>query len=209
LEVMLIRLRWYAAYPLSLRHIGEMVGRGLFVDHATVHRWAIKTLPILVGCFAGASVRSPQVGGWTRSTSRSAEDGSICTGRSTAKAARSSFAGIAVARVTGTRAHVVFITAFGHFAVQAFEEGAVYYLLKPLDPSRLARALRRVKDRLTRPPADLSGLLEQLQRGPASERLRWIAVLHGRDVQLITIEDICYFRADRSTSGSSRPKANR
>jgi DNA-binding LytR/AlgR family response regulator len=103
--------------------------------------------------------------------------------------------GIEVARLTGTRAHVVFITAFDHYAIQAFEEGAVDYLLKPLDASRLARALRRVKDRLTRPPADLSGLLEQLQRKSA-ERLRWITVLHGRDVQLITIEDVCYFRAD-------------
>ena len=104
--------------------------------------------------------------------------------------------GVEVARVMGTRAHVVFITAFDQYAVQAFEEGAVDYLLKPLDPARLARALRRVKDRLTRPPADLSGLLEQLQRGPAADRLRWITVLHGRDVQLITVEDVLYFRAD-------------
>ncbi|WP_280155955.1 LytTR family DNA-binding domain-containing protein [Piscinibacter sp. XHJ-5] len=104
--------------------------------------------------------------------------------------------GIEIARVTGTRAHIIFITAFDHYAVQAFEEGAVDYLLKPLDPARLARALRRVKERLTRPPADLSGLLEQLQRGPTTDRLRWITVLQGRDVQLITVEDICYFRAD-------------
>jgi DNA-binding LytR/AlgR family response regulator len=104
--------------------------------------------------------------------------------------------GLEVARVTGTRAHVIFITAFDHYAVQAFEEGAVDYLLKPLDSARLARALRRVKNRLSRPPADLSGLLEQLQRGPANDRLRWITVLHGRDVQLITVEDVCYFRAD-------------
>jgi DNA-binding LytR/AlgR family response regulator len=104
--------------------------------------------------------------------------------------------GIEVARVMGTRAHVVFITAFDDYAVQAFEEGAVDYLLKPLDSARLARALQRVKERLSRPPADLSGLLEQLQRGPAADRLRWITVLHGRDVQLITVEDVCYFRAD-------------
>jgi DNA-binding LytR/AlgR family response regulator len=104
--------------------------------------------------------------------------------------------GIEVARVMGARAHIVFITAFDQYAVQAFEEGAVDYLLKPLDPARLARALRRVKDRLTLPPADLSGLLEQLQRGPANERLRWITVLRGADIHLITVEDICYFRAD-------------
>jgi transposase-like protein len=52
LEVMLICVRWYSAYPLSLRHIEEMMAeRGVFVDHATVHRWAIKILPILAAVF--------------------------------------------------------------------------------------------------------------------------------------------------------------
>ena len=48
LEVMLTCVRWYAAYPLSLRNIEEMMQeRGVFVDHVTVHRWAIKVLPVL------------------------------------------------------------------------------------------------------------------------------------------------------------------
>ena len=48
LEVMLVCVRWYAAYPLSLRHIEEMMAeRGVFVDHATIHRWSIKILPVL------------------------------------------------------------------------------------------------------------------------------------------------------------------
>ena len=48
LEVMLVCVRWYVAYPLSLRHIEEiMQERGVFVDHTTVHRWAIKVLPVL------------------------------------------------------------------------------------------------------------------------------------------------------------------
>ena len=52
LEVMLTCVRWYAAYPLSLRHIEEMMQeRGVFVDHATIHRWAIKILPILTAVF--------------------------------------------------------------------------------------------------------------------------------------------------------------
>ena len=52
LEVMLVCARWYAAYPLSLRHIQEMMQeRGLFVDHATVHRWSLKILPILALVF--------------------------------------------------------------------------------------------------------------------------------------------------------------
>ncbi|RYE48511.1 MAG: IS6 family transposase [Hyphomicrobiales bacterium] len=52
LEVMLTCVRWYAAYPLSLRHIEEMMAeRGVCVDHATVHRWAIKILPVLAAMF--------------------------------------------------------------------------------------------------------------------------------------------------------------
>ncbi|MDM0110233.1 IS6 family transposase [Variovorax sp. J22R24] len=52
LEVMLVCVRWYAAYPLSLRHIEEMMAeRGVSVDHATVHRWAMKILPVLAVVF--------------------------------------------------------------------------------------------------------------------------------------------------------------
>ena len=52
LEVMLVCVRWYAAYPLSLRHIEEMTAeRGVLVDHATVHRWSINILPVLAAVF--------------------------------------------------------------------------------------------------------------------------------------------------------------
>ena len=52
LEVMLTCVRWYVAYPLSLRHVEEMMReRGVFVDHTTVHRWAIKMLPVLAAVF--------------------------------------------------------------------------------------------------------------------------------------------------------------
>lgn len=38
LEIMLVCVRWYAAYPLSLRNLEEMMAeRGVMVDHATVH----------------------------------------------------------------------------------------------------------------------------------------------------------------------------
>src|SRR5665811_1230703 len=52
LEVMLTCVRWYVAYPLSLRHVEEMMHeRGVFVDHSTVHRWATKMLPVLASVF--------------------------------------------------------------------------------------------------------------------------------------------------------------
>jgi transposase-like protein len=52
LEVMLVCARWYAAYPLSFRHLEEMMQeRGVFVDHSTVHRWSLKILPVFALVF--------------------------------------------------------------------------------------------------------------------------------------------------------------
>jgi DNA-binding LytR/AlgR family response regulator len=106
--------------------------------------------------------------------------------------------GLELARLAGTRAHIVFITAFNHFAVQAFDEGAVDYLVKPLDTARLARAVRRVKERLGQAPADLRSLVErvQLQVQNPNAPLRWMTVQQGRDLRLIAVDEICYFQAD-------------
>ena len=52
IEIMLTFVRWYVAYPLSLRHIEEMMAeRGVPVDHATIHRWSVKMLPVLAAVF--------------------------------------------------------------------------------------------------------------------------------------------------------------
>jgi transposase-like protein len=52
LEVILLCVRWYVAYPLSLRHLEQMMAeRGISVDHSTVHRWALKLLPVLEKAF--------------------------------------------------------------------------------------------------------------------------------------------------------------
>lgn len=104
--------------------------------------------------------------------------------------------GLEVAQLTGRRAHIVFITAHERYALQAFDEGAVGYLLKPLDPVRMARTLLRLKERLTQPPADLAGLAARASAPASAEPLRWITVQRGRELQLITVEDVIYFRAD-------------
>jgi len=108
--------------------------------------------------------------------------------------------GLEVAQLLGASAHIVFITAHDQYAVQAFDAGAVDYLLKPLDTARLARAVRRLKGRIAQPPADLSRLLETARAAepePAAEPpLHWITVQIGRELRLITVDDICYFRAD-------------
>jgi len=106
--------------------------------------------------------------------------------------------GLDVAKQLGTRAHVVFVTAFDQHAITAFEQGAVDYVLKPVAVPRLATAVSRVKERLGRAPADLSGLLRDLaaQRGDGRNYLRWVNASVGQTIKLITVEEICYFKAD-------------
>lgn len=102
--------------------------------------------------------------------------------------------GLELASLSAARAHVVFITAYGQHALRAFDEGAVDYLLKPLDRLRLARAVQRVQARLGQAPADLRELARQVA-APAAP-MRWLSVLQGREIRLITVDEICYFRAD-------------
>ena len=106
--------------------------------------------------------------------------------------------GLDVARQLGERCHVVFITAHEEHAIQAFEAGAVDYVLKPLALPRLARTVARLKARLDQPPVPMGPLLDPLQPAAAASNapLRWITVLKGREVRLITVDDICYCRSD-------------
>ncbi len=72
--------------------------------------------------------------------------------------------GVEAARHIGRRAHVVFVTAFDHYAVQAFAQGALDYLVKPVEPERLADTVARLKERLrsAQPARDTESLLRQL-----------------------------------------------
>jgi DNA-binding LytR/AlgR family response regulator len=107
--------------------------------------------------------------------------------------------GLDVARAASGRCHVVFVTAYDQYAVAAFEQGAVDYVMKPFTAARLAEAIVRVRDRLkTAPPANLEALLRTLaeQARPSRQFLRWISVTEGRTMRLITTDQICYFQAD-------------
>lgn len=106
--------------------------------------------------------------------------------------------GLEVARRASGRCHVVFVTAYDQYAVSAFEEGAVDYLMKPLSGARIATAVQRVKQRLSSAPANLDPLLDNLASPPPrnGQYLRWINASRGEDVQLITIEEVRYFQSD-------------
>jgi DNA-binding LytR/AlgR family response regulator len=106
--------------------------------------------------------------------------------------------GLEVAAASSGRCHVVFVTAYDHYAVAAFEQGAVDYVMKPISLARLTTAIGRVKDRINNVPANLDKVLQALAEQARAPRrhLRWISVAKGRNLQLITCDEICYFQAD-------------
>jgi DNA-binding LytR/AlgR family response regulator len=102
--------------------------------------------------------------------------------------------GIEVARQISGRCHVAFITAFDQHALGAFEAGAIDYVMKPLQLSRLVTTVQRLKSRITQPPPDLSQLHDA--RAPTGGYLQWIRASRGSAVRLITVDEVCYFKAD-------------
>ncbi|HEY5900088.1 MAG TPA: LytTR family DNA-binding domain-containing protein [Burkholderiales bacterium] len=104
--------------------------------------------------------------------------------------------GLEVARQASGRCHVVFVTAYDQHTLAAFEQGAADYLLKPVQPGRLATTVNRLKERIGGAAPRLEGLLREL--GAAGRRgfLRWINASQGQTVRVITVDDVCYFQAD-------------
>jgi len=111
--------------------------------------------------------------------------------------------GVDAANHIGRRAHLVFVTAFDHYAVQAFAQGALDYLLKPVEQKRLAETVTRLKERLNaaRPAVNTDALLQQLTAQlatlqPSSSTLRWIRAQSGQTLRLIFVDDVDYLRSD-------------
>lgn len=109
--------------------------------------------------------------------------------------------GVEAAQHIGRRAHLVFVTAFAEYAVQAFAQGALDYLVKPIEPARLAETVQRLQERLrtAQPALDSEALLQQLTQAlnPASSQsLRWVRASVGTTVRLIAVEDIDFLRTE-------------
>jgi DNA-binding LytR/AlgR family response regulator len=109
--------------------------------------------------------------------------------------------GVEVARHVGARAHVVFVTAYDQYAIQAFETGAVDYILKPATDERLGVTIERLKAKLaaTTPPADLNAVLARIsgQLGAGrKERLQWIKATLGQNLRLIPVSEVLFFQSD-------------
>jgi DNA-binding LytR/AlgR family response regulator len=113
--------------------------------------------------------------------------------------------GMEAAAEIGNKSNVVFVTAYDAYAVEAFERGAVDYVLKPPEPERLKITVERLKSRLSSPAAsaaqgaDMAAILNQLAEkiaSPKTKYLQWIQASIGSDLRMIPVEEILFFRSD-------------
>lgn len=111
--------------------------------------------------------------------------------------------GLDVARKIAGICRIVFITAFDQYAVEAFEQEAVDYLVKPVTRERLLQTVNRLKKQLQSspdPPADFAGMIAQVlakvqENKSADKYLQWIKTQHKDSVRLIPVEEVDYFQA--------------
>lgn len=110
--------------------------------------------------------------------------------------------GVEAARYIDRRAQLVFVTAFDQYAVDAFRQGALDYLVKPVDAARLADTVGRLQERLraSTPSPGTDELIEriaaQLRRDAKQAPLRWLRVSVGNTLRLVAVEDVDFLRSD-------------
>jgi DNA-binding LytR/AlgR family response regulator len=111
--------------------------------------------------------------------------------------------GLQVAEQADTDSRIVFVTAFDHYAIEAFDKAAVDYLLKPVTDERLQTSVERLQKHMGNTPPDLTQLLQNLSRQlqPAEDRLEWLKVGRQDEITLLPIDEVDYFHAtDKYTS---------
>jgi DNA-binding LytR/AlgR family response regulator len=109
--------------------------------------------------------------------------------------------GIEAARELYNRCHIVFVTAYDQYALDAFEQGAMDYLLKPVTPERLATTCERLRQRVASAPQDigaqLARLTDALKGGNAkASYLRWIQAQVGGSLRMVSTREILFFQSD-------------
>ncbi len=99
--------------------------------------------------------------------------------------------------IAGTT-HVVFITAYDQYAIEAFEHGAIDYVLKPAEPDRLRVTVERLRQRMQAAPVDVGSILSKLatQMAPKPSYLQWIQASIGQELRLIAVTDVLFFQSD-------------
>ncbi len=108
--------------------------------------------------------------------------------------------GLEVAGRIDPKTHVVFVTAYDQYAVDAFDRQAVDYLLKPVTDERLERAVRRLQEKLSRKeaPQDVAAILQSIAKvlpQAKTGHLRWIRASMGELTKQIAVDDVLYLQA--------------
>ena len=107
--------------------------------------------------------------------------------------------GLEVARAAGTQCQVIFISAYEEYALRAFDEGAVDYLLKPVARERLSRAIERARSRLDGTShVDMAALIDVVQARLGSggrQGIKWITASVGNAVKMYSIDEVLFFQA--------------
>jgi DNA-binding LytR/AlgR family response regulator len=108
-----------------------------------------------------------------------------------------------IAALPGPAAHIVFVTAYDQYAIDAFEHGVIDYVLKPAERKRLAVTVERLRSRLKQTPGDqssvqqaLARLAEQLGAVAPPAYLKWIQASVGEQIHMIATEDVLFFVSD-------------
>lgn len=102
--------------------------------------------------------------------------------------------GLEIAALDGGHRHIVFVTAHDEYAIQAFDEGAVDYLLKPVEESRLKRCIERLKERLHLAPVNHKNIIDRLVPEKL-DYLEWIQATSDEEIQFIAVETVGAFTA--------------
>ena len=110
--------------------------------------------------------------------------------------------GLQVAERIAASCRIVFVTAYDKYALDAFEQEAVDYLLKPVVKDRLARTVRRLKQQLTETPVPsdqmvewMRAMIDRVAATPRPSFLQWLRVQHGDGIQLVAVQEVIYFQA--------------
>jgi DNA-binding LytR/AlgR family response regulator len=118
--------------------------------------------------------------------------------------------GLQVARSITTETHVIFVTAFDNHALEAFEANAVDYIVKPVEPERLAKVISKLKKLKAEGSApEMGALLSALkqlgvplpssnspQASQPIKHLEWLQVAVGNQIRMVNVQDVHFFESD-------------
>jgi DNA-binding LytR/AlgR family response regulator len=108
--------------------------------------------------------------------------------------------GLEAARLIREQTHVVFVTAYNQYAIDAFERGAVDYVLKPASIQRLSDTVKRLKTRLGHAQPDLTQLIDQLRGALAipsvDANMQWLQATLGNRTHMVAVDDVLFFQSD-------------